>query len=116
MNSATKYLAKSVVITLLDPESMPTSHEEKGTMEWRTESHRFPNFEIRFRGENPEDKTIDRVLRGSDTQPVVIRLNRPNQTYEYTIAQFDENSEEPKGISPPPPRSFRVESCSACYP
>jgi|HubBroStandDraft_6_1064221.scaffolds.fasta_scaffold220175_2 hypothetical protein len=78
----------SIVITVPDPDNMSVSDrvEEGGTLQWRTESHRYPEFEIRFQGPNPFNTETNLILKGSDTNPVVIRIPLMSQDiYSYTV-------------------------------
>ncbi len=109
-----KYRPGGAVITLPDPDQMPTSHDQKGTIQWRTGSHKYPNFEIEFIGANPEDTDDCRILAGSDTAPVVLKLNFVGE-YSYKVRQLNEKKDRSllreSGVT-----AFRVQSCSSCYP
>jgi hypothetical protein len=84
----------STVITLPDPDSMSVSDraEEGGTLQWRTESHHYPEFEIRFQGPNPFNSETDLVLKGSDANPVVIRIPIMSKgVYSYMVRHIKED-------------------------
>jgi hypothetical protein len=76
----------SIVITVPDPDNMSVSDraEEGGTLQWRTESHRYPKFEIRFQGANPFNTETDLILKGSDDEPVVEHIVTKG-VYSYTV-------------------------------
>jgi hypothetical protein len=77
------------VITVPDPDIMPVaSHvEQGGTLQWRTDTHNYPKFEIRFAGANPFNADKDLILTGDDLKPVTIRLNTVGD-YEYVIWHY----------------------------
>jgi hypothetical protein len=76
----------SIVITVPDPDNMLVSDraEEGGTLQWRTESHRYPEFEIRFQGANPFNTETDLILKGSDDEPVVEHIVTKG-VYSYAV-------------------------------
>lgn len=113
-NSQGTYRPSGAVITLPDPDQMPTSHDQKGTIQWRTGSHKYPNFEIQFLGANPEDADDDKVIEGSDTKPVVLRLNSVGE-YAYKVRQLNKNKQR-DSTKESVVTTFRVQSCSSCYP
>jgi hypothetical protein len=78
------------VVTVPDPDNMPVSmHVQKGgTLQWRTDTHNYPNFEIRFKGSNPFNEEQDLVLQGSDDEPVIMRLNTVKDDYFYIVRHF----------------------------
>jgi hypothetical protein len=81
----------SIVITVPDPDNMSGSDraEEGGTLQWRTESHRYPEFEIRFKGPNPFNTETDLVLKGSDVNPIVIRIPIESRAvYSYSVRHY----------------------------
>jgi hypothetical protein len=104
----------STVITVPDPDNTPFSNhaEQGGTLQWRTESHHYPEFEIRFQGANPSNADTDLVLKGSDVQPVVIRLNTVGDHYQYTVRHYKKDGTcEETG-----PVVFIVTKCLGCPP
>jgi hypothetical protein len=84
--NAVKHRPASTVITLDDPDNMPVSShaEEKGRVEWRTESHNYPDFEIQFVGKNPEDDTVNLKRKGNVDQPVVMQIKKTGD-YHYKV-------------------------------
>ena len=102
----------SGVITLPDPDDMPFSiHAEKGgTLQWRTETHNYPEFEIRFQGPNPSNAENNLVLKGSDVKPVVIRLNTIGENYKYTIRRIKKDG----ACIDSGPVMFNVRICVGC--
>ena len=102
------------VITLPDPDQMPVTHEVQttGTIQWRTDTHQYSMFQVRFIGPNPEDEVSDKVLHGSDTAPVVLRLNKAGKRYEYEVSQFSSSG----GQITSPVIAFRVQPCDGCHP
>jgi hypothetical protein len=105
----------STVVTVPDPDNMPVSAqgEQGGTLQWRTDTHNYPEFEIRFQGANPsnEHKIKDHILKGSDIQPVVIRLDVIGN-YQYTIRHYKKD----KTCTDTGPVTFSVVRCLACPP
>jgi hypothetical protein len=101
-----------MVITIPDPDNMPVSaHAERGgTLQWRTETHRYPEFEIRFQGSNPFNAEKDLVLKGSDDKPVVLRLNTVGENYKYTIRHINKDGT----CVDSGPRMFNVRICIGC--
>jgi hypothetical protein len=77
------------VITIPDPDIMPVAiHvEQGGTLQWRTDTHNYPKFEIRFSGANPSNDDKDLILTGDDLKPVTIRLKTVGD-YEYVIWHY----------------------------
>ena len=115
MENNTTYLRPaSAVMTLPDPESMKSSTDVQvgGTMQWRTETHGYPMFHIRFLGPNPFDDEQDKCLMGSDLAPVVVRLKTLGD-YEYEIWQMKDERSEPTKDGP---HKFSVRSCPGCHP
>ena len=103
------------VITVPDPDNMPVaSHAQKGgTLQWRTDKHNYPKFEIRFKGPNPFDpKQDDLVLAGSDVTPVVIRLNTVRDGYQYTVRHIANDGT----CTDTGPFTFNVHGCPGCLP
>ena len=104
----------SVVITLPDPDDfrvLPIA-EVGGTMEWRTESVNYPDFELHFKGENPENDTPDLVRKGSRQQPVVLRVTKTG-TFEYTVRHCKKNG---GGFIEGESFAGRVVPCPHCAP
>jgi hypothetical protein len=103
----------STVITVPDPDNMPVSSnvEKGGTIEWRTDTHNYPNFEIRFQGANPFDTTPDLVLTGSDEKPVIMRLNTLGHDYAYKVRHHHkkDRSHRDTGVF-----KFNVNPCRGC--
>ena len=101
-----------MVITIPDPDNIPVSaHAEKGgTLQWRTETHRYPGFEIRFEGPNPFNEEKDLVLKGSDVKPVVMRLNTIGENYKYAIRHIKKDGT----CVDSGPRMFNVRICVGC--
>ena len=104
----------SAVITLPDPDNRMVSAlaQQGGTLEWRTDSHHYPNFEIRFLGPNPSNDEEDSVFKGSDVQPVVIRLNKVGE-YKHTVRHIREKDGSCIDTGPHP---TNVTPCHACPP
>jgi hypothetical protein len=78
----------SIVITVPDPDNMSVSDraEEGGTLQWRTESHQYPEFEIRFKGPNPFNTETNLILKGSDAKPVVEHIKAESKgVYSYQV-------------------------------
>jgi hypothetical protein len=103
----------STVVTVPDPDNMPVSaHGEKGgTLQWRTDTHAYPEFEIRFHGANPANEHKDHILKGSDIQPVVIRLDVIGD-YQYTIRHYKKD----RTCTDTGPVTFSVVRCLGCPP
>jgi hypothetical protein len=107
----------SRVLTLPDPENMPfsTHAEQGGTLQWRIDSHNYPEFEIRFQGPNPSNANKNLVLKGSDARPVVLRLKTIG-VYKYTVRHIKKD-----GTSPDPgpvlqPVLSIIVHCVGCPP
>ena len=103
----------SAVITVPDPDNKSFSNHAHrgGTMQWRTESHRYSRFEIRFHGANPFNSEVDKVFGGTDVKPVVVRLNRLGEI-KYTVRHYP-----PKGpYVDSGPFSAVITICPACPP
>jgi hypothetical protein len=100
------------VITVPDPDIMPVaSHvEQGGTLQWRTDTHNYSKFEIRFAGANPSNDDKDLILAGDDLKPVTIRLKTAGD-YEYVICQYNKD-ETCRPIEQH--RLFRVTPCGLC--
>ena len=99
------------VITIPDPDIMPVaSHvEQGGTLQWRTDTHNHPRFEIRFEGANPSNADKNLILTGDDLQPVTIRLNTVGD-YVYEIWHYRKD-----GTCRRHPRfEFHVTPCGLC--
>jgi len=104
------------VITVPDPDRTPVSShaEQGGTLEWRTDTHNYPNFEIHFKGANPFDPDHDDlVLPGSDVNPVVIRLKTAGKHYQYAVRHI---SKDGKCSVDSGPFEFYVYPCRGCPP
>jgi hypothetical protein len=78
------------VVTVPDPDNMPVSaHAQKGgTLQWRTDTHNYPNFEIWFIGANPFDNKQNVVIAGSEDNPVIIYLDTVKDDYQYKVRHF----------------------------
>jgi hypothetical protein len=102
----------STVITVPDPDNLLVTSraEQGGILQWRTDTHRFPKFEIRFEGPNPSNKKMNLVLEGSDVKPVVIRLKIIGD-YKYNIRHIGKNKSVDTG-----PFAASVHSCQGCPP
>jgi hypothetical protein len=99
------------VITVPDPDRMPVAGhvEQGGTLQFRTDTHRYPTCEIRFIGDNPFDETTNKVLPGSDIKPIVGRLEK-NGNYQYTVRHFkDDGTSVDSGTF-----AFNVNPCRGC--
>ena len=103
----------STVITVPDPDAMPvSSHAEKGgTLQWRTDTHNYPKFEIRFQGANPFNADMNQILSGDDLQPVTIRLKTVGD-FEYTIRHYKKDGSSKDIVR----QKFRVTPCTGCPP
>lgn len=102
------------VVTVPDPDNMPVStHAQKGgTLQWRTDTHNYPSFEIRFIGANPFDGEQDVILLGSQDKPVVIRLDTVKDGYQYTVRHFKKDGTcVDTGVF-----LFNVHPCPGCPP
>jgi hypothetical protein len=101
------------VISLPDPDNLlVSSHgEQGGTLQWRTDTHNYPRFEIRFDGANPSNSKKDQVLSGSDLKPVVILLKKTGD-FNYTVRHF-KNDGTFLDTGPIP---FRSTPCPVCPP
>jgi hypothetical protein len=99
------------VVTIPDPDIMPVAcHvEQGGTLQWRTDTHSYPKFEIRFQGPNPSNADKDLILTGDDLQPATIRLNTVGD-YEYMICQYHKDGTIRRtGVF-----KFRASPCGGC--
>lgn len=99
-------------ITVPDPDNLPVSNyaEVGKTLEWRSGSHNYPDFEIRFQGLNPFNATEDLVLKRSDEEPAVIRLNTIGDNYESTVRHYKKDgTSRDTGIF-----AFNVNPCRGC--
>jgi hypothetical protein len=107
----------STVITVPDPSNMSVSAhaEQGGTFEWRTDSHQYPEFEVRFQGPNPSNEQKDLVLQGSDLQPVVMRLNTVGN-YQYMIRHKNNTTGNQKDTGPYPGNVNPCRGCPAWVP
>jgi hypothetical protein len=117
MTTADKYARpSSVVVTVPDPDTTAVaSHAEKGgTLQWRTDTHNYPEFEIQFIGPNPSNGNADEVFRGSDIEPVVIRLDLDvvGEDYQYKVRHFHKDGTS-KDTGP---FLLRVTPCRGCPP
>ncbi len=103
----------STVMTVPDPDNMSVaSHaEQSGTFQWRTDTHNYPNFEVRFIGPNPSNGEDDLILPGSDTEPVIIRLNTVDD-YRYGIRHYGKDGD----FKDTGPFLLRVNPCNGCPP
>ena len=101
-NENIKFRPSSTIITLPDPDQMAVAFEHGGTLQWRTDSHRYLNFRIEFEGPNPESGTSDTAFDGTDIQPVVIKLNQLGDSYKYYVLHSTKNAELEKN------RTFRI--------
>jgi hypothetical protein len=112
----------SALVTLSDPTtgsslsaktiSTPIENEVFGYMEWRTESHAYPLFEITFMGKNPFNKTKNYVALGAIDKPVVLQAVKPG-SYKYTISQRQpDGTGTVKGGEIP----YNVKNCPSCVP
>jgi len=103
----------NLVITVPDPDNMPVSSyaEKGGTLQWRTDTHQYPNFEIRFQGSNPSNARKNLVLKGSDVQPVVLRL-KTTGAFKYTIRHIKKDGTH-VDIGP---INANVHPCPGCPP
>lgn len=100
------------VITVPDPDRMPVAAhvEQGGTLQFRTDTHKYTTFEIRFQGPNPFDETQNEVFAGSDVQPVVGRLMKVGTEYKYTVRHFkDDGTSVDSGTF-----AFNVNPCRGC--
>ncbi len=113
MNEETEVMRPvSMVLTLPDPDKMKASSyvEVGGTMQWRTESHQYTEFEIEFIGRNPLDDSKSLKLTGDDLNPVVLRMTTANDDYSYMLRQ-----RKPGGPwKETGPFAFSVKSCNWC--
>ena len=101
------------VITVPDPDAMEPEvwANVGGTVQWRTETHFYPHFEVHFLGMDPCGGE-NSCFKGSDVAPVVIRLQFEGE-YEYEIWQ----GKKPNSISVKHrPHRFKVRSCTVCQP
>jgi hypothetical protein len=103
----------SEVITIPDPDLVPVLHhaQKGGTLQWRTETHNYPKFEIRFQGANPHDEEKDKILAGTDLKPVTIRLNIVGD-YGYEVWHYRHDGTFKRHGT----RKFRVSPCGDCPP
>jgi hypothetical protein len=116
MTTAKKYARpSSIVVTVPDPDrTSVASHAEKGgTLQWRTDTHNYPNFEIQFIGPNPSNGNTNEVFRGSDITPVVIRLDIVRDDYQYKVRHFHKDGSSSKDTGP---FLLRVTPCKGCPP
>ncbi len=106
----------SVVVTVPDPDAtIVASHAEKGgTLQWRTDTHSYPEFEIEFIGPNPSNGNANEIFSGSDTEPVVIRLDADivGEEYQYKIRQYHKDGT----FKETGPFLLRVTPCRGCPP
>ena len=104
----------SVVLTVPDPDDLKcvTDVQQGGTMQWRTETHAYPSFEIRFVGKNPQDDVLNSVFSGTDTAPVVLRLHNTGDVFTYTLEQFKKDGTWLHGGE----HQFSVRTCNGCHP
>jgi hypothetical protein len=117
MTTAEKYARpSSVVVTVPDPDTTAVaSYAEKGgTLQWRTDTHNYPEFEIQFIGPNPCNDNADDVFRGSDLEPVVMRLDLDmiGEEYQYMVRHFHKDGTS-KDTGP---FLLRVTPCRGCPP
>jgi hypothetical protein len=78
-----------LVITMPDPDNMPVSSndaEQGGILQWRTDTHNYPQFKIQFPDGNPLNHLKNQTYEGSDEEPVVLRLNNVGE-FKYTVQQ-----------------------------
>ena len=101
------------VISVPDPDNLAVcGHvEQGGTLQWRTDTHNYPKFEIRFEGANPSDAKKNQVLPGSDLKPVVIPLKKTGD-FKYTVRHYKKDGTN-KDTGPV---LFRVTPCPNCPP
>jgi hypothetical protein len=101
----------SPVITLPEPEATPVRiHGEKGgTIQWRTDSPRFPRFEVTFKGENPSNDKLGETFPGADDEPVVVRLAKIGD-FSCTIKHFKPDGSSVDGEE----LLFSVVPCTHC--
>jgi hypothetical protein len=104
----------SAVITIPDPDGMPfsTHVEQGGTLQWRTDTHNYPDFVIEFQGANPFDEVPNQKFSGSDEKPVVLRLNTVGNNYRYKVQHIKKDGTS-KDTGPV---EFSVIHCPLCPP
>lgn len=101
----------SAVIMVADPDESPVLvyAEEGGTLEWRSESPNYPEFEILFVGDSPAE--ANDKLFGTTKDPVVVHATKLG-TYHYKIRHFkNDGSHRSTGT-----HSFSVSTCKNCKP
>jgi hypothetical protein len=113
---------ESALVTLSDPttgsslsanaKSTPVENEVFGYMEWRTESHAYPLFEITFKGKNPFNETKNYVALGAIDKPVVLQAVKPGN-YKFTISQRQPDG---TGTVTGGELAFNVKNCPNCIP
>lgn len=103
----------SLIITVPDPDEMEPEiwADVGGTLQWRSETHFYPYFEVHFLGKDPCGGK-DSCFRGNDVAPVVIRPEIEGE-FKYEIWQFKSPGSHPKKH---PPKRFKVRSCFPCQP
>jgi hypothetical protein len=98
----------SAVMILDDPhEKHPVSiyAEKGGTLEWRTDSLNYPEFEIQFVGESPA-RASDK-LTGTTKNPVVVHVTKSGK-YRYNVRHVKKDGTDiTTGI-------FAARSCFPC--
>jgi hypothetical protein len=101
----------STVITIPDPDNMPVSvhAEQGGTHQWRTDTHNYPQFKIRFPNYNPFNDYTNQTFDGSNVKPVVLPLKNVGN-FEYTVQQMKEDGT----CKDSGPFLFYVYPCKGC--
>jgi hypothetical protein len=109
-NTATAVKAVRAVIMLADPDKNPGSVyvvDERSTVEWKSDSPKYPGFEIVFVGKNPAQPG-DKLL-GSTKHPVKIHVKTPGN-YKYKVRHIKKDGKKKTTGT----FAFSVRGCPGC--